>query len=130
MAMIRTLLALVAATGPLLATAAADAGPFREVRVTGFHSDEPEACKAADVNVDHRRAAIFFQRAQKVSYRVIHDRYNTFPCWAQGSLTFRGKACTWRLNAGLYATLHCSGMRTAYYGCAACQDLLTPPRRP
>lgn len=104
---------------------AADAGPFRDVYVLDFQSDDPANCTAADVDVDHQRAATFFQRARKISSRAIHDYYDTFPCRAVGVLRLHGQQCTWTLNAGLHATVRCQG-KESHYACDDCQALLTP----
>jgi len=108
---------------------AASSGPFRDVFVLDFQSEEPRNCTAADVDLDNERAAAFFRRARRVSYRTIHDAYETFPCRALGVMRLHGQHCTWSINAGLYATVRCGG-KEVHYACDECQDLLTPARPP
>lgn len=108
---------------------AARSGPFQDVFVLDFQSDDPQNCTAADVDVDHQRAADFFRRARRVSSRTIHDAYETFPCRALGVMKLRGQHCTWSINAGLHALVQC-GQREFHYACDTCQDLLTPSRLP
>lgn len=96
--------------------------------VEKFQIDEARGCRRSDINLNQARAQEFFSRARQVEYREIHDRYDIAPCSAYGSLSYKGNACRWNINAGGTGWIACSKdpERVDYYfACDNCDDLLT-----
>lgn len=106
----------------ILAGCAACAADIGGIAISGFHSEEPERCRARDVMLDGRQVASFFKRAEPIDGRTLHDEYEWAPCYLEGTLKYHGKTCTWRVRAGATGEIECPATEQ-YFGCKSCGDL-------
>jgi len=111
----------------ILAGRAACAADIDGIAILGFHSEEPERCRPRDVMLDERQVASFFKRAEPIDARTLHDEYDWAPCYLEGTLKYRGKACTWRVRAGATGEIECPATEQ-YFGCKSCGDLFEQVR--
>lgn len=77
------------------------------VGTTDFYTSEPTTCRPSDVYLSSTDVSHFFQVAQKVESRVIHDDYDLAPCYLKGSVIHRLEHCEWKLRPGFIGTLQC-----------------------
>lgn len=77
------------------------------VGTTDFYTSEPTTCRASDVDLSSIDIGHFFQVAEEVESRVIHDEYDLAPCYLRGSLVRRLELCEWKLRPGFIGTLQC-----------------------
>ncbi|WP_139044339.1 hypothetical protein [Marinobacterium stanieri] len=94
-----------------------------DVYVEDFYTSSPYTCEMSDVDLNHREAEIFFERAKKVSYRELHEHYNYAPCYIEGWMKKNGEVCDWKIRAGLTGSIDCKG-DIKYYVCDECDFLL------
>lgn len=106
----------------LLVGCAAQYQNIKDVSIAGFQSDEPERCRPSDVSLDERQITSFFERATGIDGRTLHDHYEWAPCYLEGTLNYRGEACTWRVRAGATGEIKCAAQEQ-YFGCNTCGDL-------
>ena len=97
-----------------------------DVYVDDFQSGEPELCRQSDIPLNHARARDFFRRARQVDYKVIHDHYDVFPCWVEGTLKYGLNVCKWEIRVGATADIKCDE-KTQYFVCDDCDDLFQEP---
>ena len=97
-------------------------GRLRDVYVKDFHSDEPEACMAMDVDLNHAQALAFFKRARVMDYKTLVDNYPIAPCYITGTLKYRGVLCEWKIHAGATGSIK-SPRYEWYFACDNCDDL-------
>ncbi|MGH8449669.1 hypothetical protein [Pseudomonas sp.] len=115
-------------TWVLLAGCTVSLPDIDDIAISGFHSEEPERCRPGDVVLDERQVASFFKRAEPIDGRVLHDEYDWAPCYLEGTLKYRGKACTWRVRAGATGEIECPTTEQ-YFGCKDCGDLFKGPNQ-
>jgi len=97
---------------------------IKDVYVTDFHSDDARSCKTSDVDLGHREAYIFFNRAKKVTLKILHDHYNYAPCYIEGTLKHNSTPCEWEIRAGATGFIQCEDI-TQYFACDNCDDLFS-----
>lgn len=107
----------------ILAGCAASPPDIDEVSISNFRSGEPERCRPRDVALDEGEIASFFKRAEPIDGRTLHDEYDWAPCYLEGTLKYRGKACIWRVRAGATGEIECPTTALYFFGCKACGDL-------
>ena len=110
-----------------LAGCAASPPDIDNIAISGFHSEEPERCRPSDVTLDERQVASFFKRAEPIDARTLHDEHDWAPCYLEGTLKYRGKACTWRVRAGATGEIECPATEQ-YFGCKSCGNLFEQVR--
>lgn len=93
-----------------------------DIRISGFHSEEPERCQPSDVALDERQIASFFKRAALIDGRTLHDEFDWAPCYLEGTLKYQQTACVWRVRAGATGEIECPATEQ-YFGCKDCGDL-------
>ncbi|WP_200904652.1 hypothetical protein [Pseudomonas trivialis] len=106
----------------LLAGCAAAHSDIDDISISGFHSEEPERCRPSDVALDEQKVVSFFKRAVPIDGRTLHDEYDWAPCYLEGTLSYQGKSCMWRVRAGATAQISCAATEQ-YFGCKDCADL-------
>lgn len=90
--------------------------------VADFVSDEPLQCRPTDVDLSNVDALQFFQLAQQVDYKTLHDHYNIAPCGIEGTLKYRQQSCNWQIKAGATGHIQC-GEERHYFACDKCELL-------
>ncbi|MBK6296050.1 MAG: hypothetical protein IPO19_04965 [Rhodoferax sp.] len=93
-----------------------------EVYVADFRTENKESCRPSDVDLSRSQVQDFFGRAKSVEPRVLHDHYDLAPCFIQGTLKYRFRACEWEVRAGATGSITC-GKRIEYFVCDTCADL-------
>jgi hypothetical protein len=106
----------------LLAGCSSSHAVIEDILISGFHSDEPERCRPSDVALDERQVASFFNRAEPIDGRTLHDQFDWAPCYLEGTLKYQGNACIWRVRAGATGEVECSAS-AQYFGCKDCENL-------
>lgn len=108
---------------PLACTAGTpNPAKFKDVYVQDFHSDEPKRCTTADVELSHKQAHEFFNRAKVVSHKTLHDHYEHAPCYIEGTLKYKSKSCDWKIRASATGEITC-GSETWFFACDDCKEL-------
>jgi hypothetical protein len=64
----------------------------------GLSTDEKEAGLCKDFRLTDKQVRYFFDKAQVVSRRVIHDHHDWFPCYVSGTVDIKGKRLDWRIR--------------------------------
>lgn len=96
--------------------------PFHKVMVTDRGTDEPEAfCK--DFSLTDQQAGTFFSQSHVITEKVLHDKYEYFPCYVKGTATLTGKSCHWEIRAGGTAEIGCDDIKYIM-ACDICDDIL------
>ena len=120
---VRTLIFIFVFLMPLACSAGVPKpAKFGNVYVQDFHSDKPEQCTTADVELGHKQAHEFFKRAKVVSHRTLHDHYEYAPCYIEGTLKYKSKSCDWKIRAGATGSVT-YGKEVWYFACDECGDL-------
>ena len=87
-----------------------------------FFSDDMDACKPSDVDLNNNDAKNYFLKSRKVDYKVIHDHYIIAPCYIEGTMKFNGKLCDWKIQASGVGSVTCGDV-VEYYVCDSCEGL-------
>jgi hypothetical protein len=87
----------------------------------GSDSNRKEFCSDFDINKNEAQS--FFERAQKISVKQLHDNYSFLPCFVRGKALFRKINCDWEIRAGGTGEMMC-GEEVYLYGCNNCSDIL------
>lgn len=61
---------------------------MKDVYVADFQSEDIAHCRPADVDLGHRQAHQFFERAKQVDGKTLHDYYEQAPCYIEGTLRY------------------------------------------
>lgn len=92
-----------------------------EVKVTGHGTDAGgEFC--SDFNLDEAQARQFFEQAAVLDAGELHNRFDTLPCYVQGTARLQGAAADWTIRAGGTAEVH-SASSDLLLGCNTCGEL-------
>jgi hypothetical protein len=77
----------------------------------------------SDFNLDRNEAQSFFERAQIISFKQLHDNYSFLPCFVRGKAQVKKNICDWEIRAGGTGEIMC-GEKVYIYGCTNCNDIL------
>ena len=92
-----------------------------EIKITGRGADTSgEFC--SDFTLNEAQARQFFERAEVLDAAQIHDRFDTLPCYVQGTAKLHGAAAEWTIRAGGTAEVH-SASSDLLFGCSKCDEL-------
>ena len=103
----------------------AHAGPISVSGVTVIEavSVEPGAF-CAGFALDHAQARDYFDRAEAISAKEMHDNYSHLPCSMRGLANYGRRTCSWEINAGGIARVSCDDGPNRLLGCMTCDHLL------
>lgn len=77
----------------------------------------------SDFNLDRNEAQSFFERAQIISFKQLHDSYSFLPCFVRGKAQVKKMICDWEIRAGGTGEIMC-GEKVYIYGCTNCNNIL------
>jgi len=104
-------------------------GNLANFRVEAAGSDAGgEFCRR--FRLSGEQAQSFFQRAQRVDARVLHDSFDRLPCWVRGVAEGEGGAWHWEVRAGGTARLIAPDGAVSLLGCSDCEAVLRGDERP
>ncbi|WP_087022008.1 hypothetical protein [Thaumasiovibrio subtropicus] len=91
-----------------------------------FHSVDA-SCRLSDVltltseelvdpSVVNQKVTLFFESAEVVSSRVMHERFDFAPCYITGKTLVDEEVCRFEVRAGMTGIIDCP-LETQYFGC-------------
>lgn len=118
------------ATISLLSGGCLGGGPIKVTEVSGSGSgsgsgtDNSTPAFCSNFSLSLEQAQMFFDRAEEISPREMHDAYDYLPCYVQGKASYDDQNCEWEVRAGGTGRITC-GENSALMACRDC--LPTPP---
>jgi hypothetical protein len=77
----------------------------------------------SDFALNKYQAQSFFERADIITIKQLHDNYLYLPCFVRGKAELEKMVCDWEIRAGGTGELNC-GEEVQLYGCTSCDDIL------
>lgn len=112
------------ATISLLSGGCQGGTPIKVTEVSGSGTDNNTPAFCSDFSLSPEQAQMFFDRAEEISSREMHDAYDYLPCYVRGKASYGGQTCEWEVRAGGTGQITC-GERSPLMACRNC--LPTPP---
>lgn len=97
------------------------------IQVTEVGSDgEAEFCREFKLN--NAAAKAYFEEAEELSFKRLHDEYDHLPCFVKGTVQRQGELCEFTIRAGRTAEVLCENGQQFFYGCTSCDHLFQTSR--
>ena len=127
---VRLLATVATATMPLLSGGCQSGTPIKVTEVSGSGSGSgsgtenniPAFCSGFSLSPE--QAQMFFDRAEEISPREMHDAYDYLPCYVRGKASYGAQVCEWEVRVGGSGQITC-GEKSILMACRDC--LPAPP---